>query len=131
MRTRKSIATAALAVWLSVIALAFGPVRWAFGHWFEHLIEGADGSLPALTADVSLPVLGIGPSTVSSGLVRLLFWGFVWLGPLALLIGVWRATSREALSDLLVYGGGLYATGLAMLVFLTLLGLWLPFGPIF
>lgn len=131
MILRKSSATAAIAAWLSVIALAFGPLRWGFGHDYESWIARAKASLPALTASVSLPVLGIGPSTASSVLVSGVFWGFAWLVPIALLIGVWRAPSREDLLEVLVYGGGLYTAVLAFLVFLSILGLWLPFGHVF
>ncbi len=125
---RKVAATAALAIWLAVVALVWGPVRWEFAHTYQHWIEDWESHLPVLTTAVSLPVLGLGSSTVASFLVRTLFWGLAWLGPAILLLGVWRARTPESLTELLLLGWPLYAASLLLLLVLVILGLWIPFG---
>ena len=128
MSLPRALATTALLIWLAALALASGPVRWELAHTYEHWIDGAGSSLPVLTTAVSLPVLGLSSSSLPSIAVRTLFWGLAWLGPATLLIGVWRARSREGLSDCLLFGGALYAASIILAVLLVSVGLWLPFS---
>jgi len=128
LRLPRALATAALLIWLATLAFVSGPARWEFAHTYEHWIDGLENSLPMLTKEVSLPVLGLGPSSLPSLLVRTVFWGLAWLGPLALLAWVWRSGSRQQLSECFLMGGTLYGASMLLATLLVLVGLWLPFS---
>jgi hypothetical protein len=128
IKNRRAVATAAVAVWLITLALLWGPARWELAHTYAHWIEGTDGNLPALTPAVALPVLGLGEPGMRAVAVRLLFWGFLWLGPVVILILVWRARTREELVEVLLLSVLTYGALVVFLSALLALGLWLPFS---
>ena len=127
MTTKKTLASAALLPWLVTLAFIFGPVRWELAHTYGHLIEEAQDSLPLLTRTLSLPVLGIAPSSPGTFAVAVLFWGIIWLGLFGFVGAIWRARTREDLLERFVYGGTLYAGCLLLLFTLATFGLALPF----
>ena len=128
MLAKRITATAAVAVWIVTLAYAGGPARWELAHTYQHLIEGVGSALNAPTVAFGLPILGLGPRTFQSVVVTVVIWGVAWLGPIILLVGIWRVRTREALSDWLLLGGVLY--GSVMLLFLVVIAvsLWLPFS---
>jgi hypothetical protein len=127
--TRKKIlANSALLPWIVTLCFIFGPVRWELAHTYGHLIEEPGDSLPLLTRALSLPVLGIAPSSLAAHATAVFFWGFIWLGLAGLLASIWRATTREDLLDRFVYGGSLYVGTVFLLLTLTIVGLALPFA---
>jgi hypothetical protein len=127
--TRKKIlANSAILPWIATLCFIVGPVRWELAHTYGHLIEDLGDSLPLLTRALSLPVLGIAPSSPSAHVVAVLIWGFIWLGLAGLLASIWRAGTREELLDRFVYGGSLYAGGVLLIFTLTVVGLLLPFA---
>jgi len=128
MTTRKVLASAALLPWLVTLGFIFGPTRWELAHTYGHLIEEVRHSLPLLTRSLSLPVLGIAPSSSAAYATAILFWGFIWLGLAGLVTSIWRARTREDLLERIVYGGTLYAGGAFLLFTLTIVGLALPFA---
>ncbi|MFQ5525516.1 MAG: hypothetical protein ACE5GX_04575 [Thermoanaerobaculia bacterium] len=128
LRLLRALATAALLIWLATLAFVSGPARWKFAHTYEHWIDGLENSLPMLTKEASLPVLGLGPSSLPSLLGRIVFWGLAWLEQLALLAWVWRAGSRQQLSECVLMGGALYGAGMLLAMLLVAFGLWLPFS---
>jgi len=87
-----------------------------------------ENNLPELTKVLGLAILGIGPSYPGSILLRISIWGFSWLAPIVLLVGVWRAQSKETISDCLVYGGATYCSFMFLLVVVLAVSLWLPFA---
>ena len=128
LRRRKLAAGVTLALWLAVLALAAGPMRWELQHTYGHLIEGAEEHLPQLTRLVSMPVLGPGGSGPVELLVRIVFWGLTWLGPAAIGLAVWRADSRQSLVEGLLLGSLCYGAMMILVVLLVSFGLWLPFS---
>jgi hypothetical protein len=118
----------AILPWIVTLGFIFGPVRWELAHTYGHLIEELGDSLPVLTRGLSLPVLGIAPSSPSAHAVAVLIWGFIWLGLAGLLGSIWRARTREDLLGRFVYGGSLYAGVVFLLFTLTVVGLALPFA---
>ena len=115
-------------IWLVTLAFIAGPARWELAHTYQRLITELGDSLPLLTSIIGLPVLGLGASTFLSIVVRVLFWGVIWVTPLILLIGVWKASTREVLSDWLLFGGALYAVLMTLFMALVIVSLLLPFG---
>lgn len=128
LHVKKLVAMAAVVVWLVLLGLLSGPVRWELRHSYEHRIGASEADLPAPTRTFSLPVLGIGPRGPSELLVQLGFWAVAWLPPVVSLSLVWRATSSRGLLEVLVLGGAGYVALLSLLVTLVVLGLWLPFA---
>ena len=128
MRTKKILASVAILPWIVTLGFIFGPVRWELAHTYGHLIEELGESLPVLTRGLSLPVLGIAPSSPAAHATAFLFWGFIWLGLAGLVAWIWRARTREDLLDRFVYGGTLYAGVVFLLFTLTIVGLALPFA---
>ena len=128
MTTKKVLASATLLPWLVTLGFIFGPGRWELAHTYAHLIEGTQDSLPLLTRSLSLPVLGIAPSSTGALAAAILFWGFTWLGLAGLLALIWRARTREDLLDRFVYGAALYAGCVLLLFTLAVVGLALPFA---
>lgn len=124
---RKTLASAALLPWIVTLGFIAGPVRWELAHTYGHLIEEAQRSLPLLTRSLSLPVLGIAPSSPAAFITAILFWGFIWLGAAGLLWSIWSAPTRKALLDRFVFGGTFFAGGVFLLFTLTIVGLALPF----
>lgn len=122
------MASAALLIWLATLVFIFGPARWEYAHTYKHRIESLGSSLPILTEEVGLSLLGLGRTGVLSTFVVVLVWGVTWIGPLILLLGTWRVHSREALSDLLLFGSLLYGSFLALFLTVTAVSLWLPFS---
>ena len=127
LRERKLAAIMAIACWLVALGLLFGPARWELGHSYAHWIEGAEENLPTLTRKVALPVLGIEPSGLSSWLIFLVFWGYLWLTPIAMTLLVRRVPSRERLIETLVLMVFGYSALAAVLLVPVLLGLTAPF----
>ncbi len=127
MTTKKVIASGALLPWVITLGFICGPVRWELAHTFNHLLEGSDGSLPLLTANLSLPVLGVAPFSPVAVATAILFWGLTWLGLVGLFVLIWRAKTREDLIDHVVFGGAFYAGYVLLFFTLTAVGLALPF----
>ena len=127
MTIKKVIASAALLPWAITLGFICGPVRWELAHTFNHLLEGSDGSLPLLTANLSLPVLGIAPFSPAAVTTAVLFWGIIWLGLGGLIVLIWRARTREDLLDRFLFGSTFFAGYVLLLFTLTAVGLALPF----
>lgn len=125
---RRVSGSIAIVVWLGTLAFIAGPARWEFAHTYEHWIEGLGTALPTLTTTVGLPILGIGTPSMTSGLQRGLFWAFAWLGPVGLLIGVWRIKSQQTLAEWFLYGGALYLALMLLAFAVTAVSLWIPFS---
>lgn len=125
---RKAAATGVVLLWTATLALLAGPVRWEFAHSYAHWVAPARETLPAPTDTVALAVLGLAGDSVSTALVQLLFWGIAWVGPAAILVGVWRAESAESVLERFVFGGALYASLMLLLSLVVAVSLWLPFG---
>jgi hypothetical protein len=128
LRNRRALALAGLTIWIATLALLSGPARWEIAHTYAHWIDGAEESLPLLTDTVALPVLGLAETNPLSLTVRLLFWGSVWLGALALLRLVWKAQTREHLVEVLVLVAAIYVPLLILLLSVFAVSLWLPFS---
>lgn len=127
MTIKKAIASAALLPWVITLGFISGPVRWELAHTLNHFLERSDGSLPLLTARLSLPVLGIAPFSPAAVITAILFWGITWLGLGGLFVLIWRARTREDLLDRVVFGGAFYAGCVLLLFTLAAIGLALPF----
>lgn len=128
MSLRRVLGSIVIVVWLGTLAFIAGPARWELAHTYEHWIEGLGKNLPTLTTIVGLPILGVGTPSVTSMLVRGLFWAFSWLGPAALLIGAWRIKSQQTLAEWFLYGGALYLAVMLLALAVVMVGLWLPFA---
>ncbi len=128
MTIRKILGTVIILIWLMTLAFISGPARWELAHTYQHLIEDMAESMPLLTSVVGLPILGIEQGRPGSVVVRVLFWGFTWLGPLIRLVGIWRAKARDVLSDWLLYGGTIYCSIMVLLALVIAVSLWIPFG---
>lgn len=125
---RKVLALTGLATWVSVLTFLSGPARWELAHTYGHLIDGAEGDLPALTASVALPFLGLGPDGFVHALTKLLVWSVLWLGAAALVWLAWTAPDRRALTERLVLGLTIYVPAVVLLVSVLAVALWLPFS---
>lgn len=128
MKYRRIVAFGAIGIWLIALGFVSGPARWEFAHTYEIWIKGFEKNLPELTTVLALPLLEIGESSALSIFLSGAICAIAWLGPVVLLVGVWRAPNREALSDWLLYGGALYASLMALFVALIAVSFWLPFG---
>jgi len=100
-------------------------LSYSYGHW----LHGLGDNLPALTANLSLPVLGPDISTLSQNYqpVFWLVWAVMVLPPLFLLRRAWTAQDRLALLEAAFCWGATYLLATAGLAVLVGLGLWLPF----
>jgi hypothetical protein len=133
LRRRRLFASALLLLWLALLGLITGPLRWEFAHSYAHWIAGLGDTLPLPTYYLGLPLLGL-PSPGGSIWTGAPVWPAVlcgliaWAGPLLLLLGVWRAPSRLALLEWLLLAGGAYALALLAIGLGALFSLWLPFG---
>ena len=127
MVARKALGSLALLIWLGTLAFVSGPVRWEYAHSYAHLVEDAGNELPLLTVVIALPVLGLASPTFGSVLLQLVFWSVTWLGPVAILFGVWRAENQSLVTDRLVYGGGLYGSVIVLFATLVAVSLRMPF----
>jgi hypothetical protein len=127
LRRRRLLASALLLLWLAMLGLIAGPLRWEFAHSYGHWIAGLGDALPLPTFYLGLPLLGLSPPAAPgwpAALCGLIAWG----GPLVLLAGVWRAPSRLALLEWLLLGGGGYALLMLGIGVAVLFSLWLPFS---
>jgi len=125
---RKIAASVVVLLWVGTLALLAGPVRWEFAHTYSHWVGPAGTALPAPTLVVALPVLGLAPNSFAAAGVQLLFWGISWLGPAAILAGVWRAASPEIALERFLFGGALYGSLMLLLALVLAVSLLLPFG---
>jgi len=127
MRADRILSFSVIVIWLITLIFVAGPVRWEFAHSYGHWISGIGDELPLPTALIGLPILNIGEVSPSSIAVRVVFWSAVWLGPIILLLGVWRAIP-ENVANWMLYGGVLYATIVISLAIAICFSLWLPFS---
>ena len=128
MTTKKILASAVLLPWFVSLGFVSGPVRWELAHTYGHLLEDAQYSMPLLTRDLALPVLGIAPNSPGALATAIIFWSFIWLGCAGLFVSIWRARTREELLDRFVYGGTLYFGCVVLAFTVTAVGLALPFA---
>lgn len=125
---KQALGSVILLVWFITLAFISGPVRWEVAHTYQHLVDRLENSLPLPTKVVGLPVLGLGALTPLSIAIVMVFWGVAWLGPVFLLLGIWRTTTWKALSDWLMLGGTFYTSTMFLFVVVIVFSLWLPFG---
>ena len=120
---------AVLLAWIALAGLTFVAVRPELGYAYGHWLGGFGRELPALTAHLSLPVLGSTYSLEAAGRdpVFWLVWGFVFGAPVLLLWRSRRATTLAAVVELMAWtlACAVLAATTALLVGF---GLWLPFS---
>jgi hypothetical protein len=130
MLKSRLLVTLIVCLWYALQGLMFIVVRpelaYTYGHWLQRL----GGSLPTLTAALSLPVLGPEISTPSQELTPVfwLAWSLLLLPPLLLLRRAWTAEERMALLEATLYWGATYLLATGGLAVLVGLGLWLPYS---
>lgn len=129
MIIQNKIALLMIILWLFVLALVCGPIRWEFSHTYAHWVEGlSTKDLPVPTAMLGLPLLGLDYPGLESIILSSLVWLVIWGGPLVLLLKLIRTSNVEKIRDLILLGGGLYIcffTGICAFFFFSL---WLPFS---
>jgi len=128
MSGRQRLAALPLLLWMLLLGMIAGPIRWEFAHTYSHWIAGVEDALPTPTRLIGLPLLDLGETNLLTLLTTGLCWGIVWGGPVALLAGIRRTSSREGLLEWLLYGGSLYAVLLLAVATAAAFSLWLPFS---
>lgn len=128
MFVQKKIALLIVILWLLLLALVCGPIRWEFAHTYAHWVEGLGDNLPVSSTMVGLPLLGLSYSGLESIILSSLVWLAIWGGPLYLLLKLTRTSKVEQIRDLTLFGGVLYACILIGICAFFFFSLWLPFG---
>ena len=104
----------------------FGPVKWQLAYSYHHWLGDPRLSMPSLTANWALPVLGPGGLEGSPTALYYAFWALVLLPPAVLAWRTWTDASESATLQRFVYWGSSYALVVGLAYMLVLFGLWLP-----
>jgi hypothetical protein len=130
MLKSRLLVTLIVCSWYGLQGLMFVIVRPELAYSYGHWLHGLGENLPALTASLSLPVLGPEISTANQDFhpVFWVVWAALLLPPLLLLRQAWRAQDRLALLETAFCWGAIYLLAAAGLAVLVALGLWLPFS---
>jgi len=128
MIVQKKITFLIAFLWLMILVLFCGPIRWEFAHTYAHWVEGLGDNLPVPTIMIGLPLLGLSYSGLESIILSSLIWLVIWGVPLYLLLQLTRTSRVEQVRDLILFGGGLYACILIVICAFFFFSLWLPFS---
>lgn len=128
MNIQKKMTLLTIFLWLFILALIAGPIRWEFAHTYAHWVEGLGNNLPVPTTIIGLPILGLDYSGLSSVFLSSIIWLVIWGIPLFLLILFARASQAEQIRDIAIFGGGLYLCVFTGICAYLIFSLWLPFA---
>jgi hypothetical protein len=127
MLGRRLVSTITIVLWLVFLFFLSIPIREQIAHTYHHLLPSPE-HLHVITKDYSLAILGSGDYlNPDHGFLFYIFWGGIWLVPLAMLFFTWRIKEPSDLLEFLFYSWLSYLFVTSFLFLLAIFGLILPF----
>ena len=132
MMNRRLVSTIIITLWLIFLFFLSVPIREEISCTYHTIIASSKfnslGSLPTLTKEYTLRILGSGNLLVSNtDIFFYLFWGFIWVVPFIMLFFTWRIKEPIRLMEFLLYSWLGYLFLMAFLFILAIFGLIGPF----